>query len=235
MLLGENCTRACGFCAVGTAMPEPPDVDEPFRVSEAAAVLGLEHVVLTSVNRDDLADGGAAHFAATIEAIRTRIPKSNIEVLTPDFDGCLEAVDVVAKTSVNVFNHNIETVPRLYKRVRPRARYERSLAVLRHVATNYPDKMVKSGMMVGLGESLDEVFDLLRDLAKAGVDIVTIGQYLRPSLKHVPVEAYLQPEAYHRLVSLGEGLGFKHIYAGPFVRSSYNAREAFVAAGLAGK
>ena len=231
MLLGENCTRACGFCAVGTARPSPPDEMEPENVARAAADLGLEHVVLTSVNRDDLADGGAVHFVRTIEAVRARLPNSTIEVLTPDFEGDLCAVKAVADTSVNVFNHNIETVPRLYSRVRPRARYKRSLEVLRYVAENYPEKIVKSGLMVGLGESLGEVYDLMRDLYESGCDIVTIGQYLRPSIKHVPVNSYLKPEAYERLIQLGEGLGIKHVFAGPFVRSSYNAREAFLAAG----
>ena len=226
MIMGKDCTRACGFCAVGTARPRPLDPNEPGQVAEAAAELDLAHVVITSVNRDDLADGGSAHFRATVEAVRRRLPDAAIEVLTPDFCGDLEAVMRVASAPVDVFNHNVETAPRLYKRVRPRARYEQSLAVLQTVAENLPDTTVKSGFMVGLGETADEIFALMDDLKAHGVDIVTIGQYLRPSIKHVPVVSYLKEEAYQAFVDYGREIGLASVFAGPFVRSSYNAAEA---------
>lgn len=226
MVMGADCTRACGFCAVGTAVPKPLDPDEPRRVAESAAALGLEHVVITSVNRDELDDGGSHHIRQTVEAVRARLPDAAIEVLTPDFCGSLEDVSVVASSGLDVYNHNVETVPRLYKRVRPKARYAWSLGVLGHVARHHPDLTVKSGLMVGLGETRDEVFELMEDLASVGVDIVTIGQYLRPSLIHVPVVEYLKEEAYAVYREYGAELGFKHVFAGPFVRSSYNAAEA---------
>lgn len=228
LIMGRDCTRACGFCAVGTARPAPLDPGEPGRVAEAAVRLGLRHVVITSVNRDDLEDGGSAHFRATIDAVKARLPAAQVEVLTPDFCGDMEAVDRVAAGPIAVFNHNVETVPRLYDRVRPRARYAQSLAVLERAARF--DGHTKSGLMVGLGERRDEVFDLLRDLRGVGVEIVTIGQYLRPSIKHVPVVEYLLPEAYETYAAQGRALGFKHVFAGPFVRSSYNAAEALTAA-----
>jgi lipoic acid synthetase len=230
MIMGADCTRACGFCAVGTATPKPLDAAEPERVAEAAAALGLAHVVITSVNRDELPDGGAAHFRATVEAVRRRSPAAQIEVLTPDFMGDVAAIRLMAEAPLDVFNHNIETVPRLYRRVRPKARYHRSLAVLRQVADEHPHLAVKSGLMVGLGETRTEVFDLLEDLRAAGVGIVTIGQYLRPSLKHVPVAEYLTEAAYAEYRDHGARLGFDHVFAGPFVRSSYNAAEALAEA-----
>lgn len=226
MVMGRDCTRACGFCAVGTAVPGPLDPDEPRRVAEAAAALGLAHVVVTSVDRDDLPDGGAAHIRATVEAIHGRLPAAAVEVLTPDFQGDPEAVRVASGGPLDVFNHNVETVPRLYPRVRSRARYEWSLGVLRQVADERPELTVKSGLMVGLGETPDEVCALLDDLHAHGVDIVTIGQYLRPSLRHVPVVEYLHEAAYARYRAYGRALGFAHVFAGPFVRSSYNAAEA---------
>ncbi len=226
MIMGKDCTRACGFCKVGTARPTPLDAGEPERVAEAARALGLAHVVITSVNRDDLPDGGAAHFVATVEAVHRALPDSEIEVLTPDFCGDLEAVHSIAASPLAVYNHNIETVPRLYPRVRPRARYEWSLALLRAVADAQPGVAVKSGFMVGLGESFDEVLALLADLREAGVNLVTAGQYLRPSLVQVPVATYWTEEAYARLRAEGEAMGFDHVFAGPFVRSSYNAAEA---------
>ncbi|MCB9524377.1 MAG: lipoyl synthase [Myxococcales bacterium] len=234
MILGKDCTRACGFCAVGTAVPRPPDPAEPAQVAQAAAALGLAHVVITSVNRDDLPDGGAAHWRATIHAVRAALPEAVIEVLTPDFEGDLDAVRHVASAPLDVFNHNIETVPSLYRRVRPRARYDRSLTVLKTVADEFPELAIKSGLMVGLGETADEVFALLADLRAHGVDIVTIGQYLRPSLKHVPVVAYLEEAAYEVYRAEGRRLGFQHTFAGPFVRSSYNAAEALAEARRAG-
>lgn len=226
LIMGNDCTRACGFCAVGTAVPGPLDPAEPAAVAEAAAELGLAHVVITSVNRDDLADGGSTHFRATVDAVRTRLPEAAIEVLTPDFEGDREAIRRVAEGPLQVYNHNVETVPRLYRRVRPRARYPRSLAVLRQVKDERPELAVKSGFMVGLGETADEVFALMHDLRAAGVDIVTIGQYLRPSVKHVPVVEYLREEAYAVYREHGRALGFAHVFAGPFVRSSYSAAEA---------
>ena len=227
MIRGKDCTRACGFCAVGTAIPQALDPDEPQHVAEAVAELKLSHVVITSVNRDDLADGGAAHMRATIEAVHQAVPKASIEVLTPDFMGDLDAVDLVASTpGLTVFNHNIETIPRLYARVRPRARYPRSLAVLQRVAQVYPSLVVKSGFMVGFGETESEVMTLLSDLRSHGVNVVTIGQYLRPSIKHVPVIEYLTEDAYEVYRQAGQKLGFEHTFAGPFVRSSYNAAEA---------
>lgn len=226
MVMGADCTRACGFCAVGTGTPAPLDPDEPRRVAEGAQALGLAHVVITSVNRDDLADGGAHHLRATVDAVALALPNADVEVLTPDFCGDLLAVETVAEGALAVYNHNVETIPRLYARVRPRARYAWSLSVLRHVAQNYPHLTVKSGFMVGFGESQTEVFRLLEDLREAGVDVVTIGQYLRPSLTHVPVSEYLREAAYQPYRDFGQKLGFKHVFAGPFVRSSYNAAEA---------
>ena len=226
MVMGRDCTRACGFCAVGTAKPSALDADEPARVAEAAADMGLSHVVVTSVNRDDLPDGGAAHLRAVLNALRARLPGATLEMLTPDFCGDLDAVRVVATGPLDVFNHNVETVPRLYARVRPKARYERSLSVLRTVATELPGMVVKSGLMVGLGETVDEVKALLDDLRANGVRVVTIGQYLRPSLVQVPVVEYLTEAAYGVYVEHGQRLGFDHVFAGPFVRSSYNAAEA---------
>jgi len=226
MVMGRDCTRACGFCAVGTAKPAALDSDEPARVAEAAAEMGLSHVVVTSVNRDDLPDGGAAHLRAVLEALRARLPDATLEMLTPDFCGDLDAVRVVATGPLDVFNHNIETVPRLYARVRPKARYDRSLSVLRTVAHELPGMVVKSGLMVGLGETVDEVKALLADLRAHGVRVVTIGQYLRPSLVQVPVVEYLTEAAYDVYIEHGQRLGFDHVFAGPFVRSSYNAAEA---------
>ena len=226
MIMGADCTRACGFCAVGTARPAALDPSEPERVAESASRLGLEHVVITSVNRDDLDDGGAQHFRDTVDAVARRLPDSAIEVLTPDFCGDLDAVGTVASGPLAVFNHNVETVEALYPRVRPRANYQQSLDVLQYVEKTYPSVVVKSGFMVGLGETKDAVFKLLDDMRAHGVHIVTIGQYLRPSLKHVPVAEYLKPEAYDVYKDYGERLGFRHVFAGPFVRSSYNAAEA---------
>ena len=226
MIMGQDCTRACGFCAVGTARPAPLDPEEPQRVAQAAADLGLAHVVVTSVNRDDLADGGSAHFRATVDAIHALIPSASVEVLTPDFCGDMQAVLRVAEGPLAVFNHNVETIPRLYARVRPRAGYTQSLAVLKTVADACPEVVVKSGLMVGLGETRDEVFALMDDLRAHGVRIVTIGQYLRPSLRHVPVIEYLKPAAYAVYEAYGQQLGFDHVFAGAFVRSSYHAGEA---------
>ena len=231
MIMGKDCTRACSFCAVGTARPIPLDPDEPEHVAQAAYELGLKHVVITSVNRDDLPDGGAAHMHATVEAVHHRLPDADIEVLTPDFLGDMNAVDLVASAAgLTVFNHNIETVSRLYPRVRHKARYERSLAVLQYVNQHHPSLTVKSGLMVGLGERKEEVFQLFEDLRAHGVHIVTLGQYLRPSKKHIPVAAYLTEEAYEIYRARALLIGFEHVFAGPFVRSSYHAAEALAEA-----
>ena len=227
MIMGKDCTRACSFCAVGTARPQPLSPTEPEQVAQAAAELGLKHVVITSVNRDDLPDGGAAHMRATVIAVHQRLPDADIEVLTPDFLGDLDAVDLVASApGLSVFNHNIETVERLYPQVRHKARYQRSLDVLRHVGDTYPELTVKSGLMVGLGERKEEVFSLFEDLRAHRVNIVTLGQYLRPSKKHAPVVEYLTEAAYEIYRARALLVGFEHVFAGPFVRSSYNAAEA---------
>jgi len=212
---------------VGTARPRPPDAGEPQRVAEAAARLGLRYVVLTSVNRDDLDDGGAAHFAATVDAVRRALPQAGVEVLTPDFKGDRRALAAVLAAAPTVFNHNIETVPRLFGRVRPQGRYRLSLDVLAAARELRPDVPTKSGLMVGLGESDDEIRDVLRELRENGVQIVTIGQYLRPSRQHEPVDRYLRPEAFEALAAEARAIGFPTVYAGVFVRSSYNAFEVF--------
>ena len=227
MIMGKDCTRACSFCAVGTARPQPLDASEPAHVAEAAAELGLKHVVITSVNRDDLPDGGAEHMRLCVEAVHERLPEADIEVLTPDFMGDEAAIDCVASAKgLSVFNHNIETVARLYPQVRHKARYERSLMVLKRVSELFPHLTIKSGLMVGLGEEKDEVFSLFEDLRTHGVNIVTLGQYLRPSKRHTPVVAYLTEEAYEIYRSRALLVGFEHVFAGPFVRSSYHAAEA---------
>lgn len=231
MIMGKDCTRACSFCAVGTARPQSLDPNEPASVAEAAARLGLAHVVITSVNRDDLPDGGAAHMRATVEAVHEALPHADIEVLAPDFMGDLTATQTVAEArGLSVYNHNVETVERLYPRVRHKARYDRTLSVLRYVAARHPHLKVKCGLMVGLGETREEVFTLMEDLRGVGVHIVTIGQYLRPSLKHMPVAAYITEPEYEDYRARGYLLGFEHVFAGPFVRSSYNAAEALRAA-----
>jgi lipoic acid synthetase len=223
MLLGDTCTRNCGFCAVTHGRPLAVDDDEPARVAEAVARLGLAHVVITSVNRDDLPDGGAGHFAATATAVRHRTPACRIEVLVPDFQGDLAAVRTVVASPVDVFNHNLETVPRLYRRVRPGARYERSLAVLEAAADRDGGRWTKAGLMLGLGEEAEGVRAVLRDLRAVGCAIVTLGQYLRPSRDHLPVERYLDPREFDALRQDALALGFSHVEAGPLVRSSYHA------------
>jgi lipoic acid synthetase len=233
MILGDRCTRGCGFCAVPKARhPAPPDPNEPAHVAQMARAMNLRHVVVTSVNRDDLPDGGAGHFAETIRAIRAALPAATIEVLTPDFLGDLEAVTTVLEARPDVFNHNVETVPRLYPRVRPQARYERSLAVLEFAARN-GGTLVKSGLMVGLGERCEEVEEVLRDLRRCGVSIVTIGQYLQPTRRNLPVAEYVPPERFEAYRETGLRLGFRAVFSGPFVRSSYMA-ELVAHAALAG-
>jgi lipoic acid synthetase len=223
MILGNVCTRRCGFCAVQKGAPLPVDLDEPRRVAEAAAAMGLRFAVVTSVNRDDRKDGGALLFAMVIRAIRERIPGCGVEVLVPDFQGNLEAVETVIEAAPEVFNHNTETVPRLYRQVRLGARYERSLGVLAHAKKLAPATPVKSGLMLGLGETTDEVLGVMRDLRASGVDILTLGQYLRPSPKHLPILRYVPPAEFDGLRSEGYGMGFAHVEAGPLVRSSYHA------------
>ena len=231
LLLGDVCTRACGFCDIANGKPRPVDPGEPWRVRAAVERMGLSFVVLTSVDRDDLPDGGAAHFADTIRAVRTLEPVPGVEVLTPDFLGRLESLETVLAAGPDVFNHNVETVPRLYREVRRGARLERSLGLLSAAKRIAPEKTTKSGFMLGLGEREDEVRALLEELREAGVDIVTIGQYLRPSLENLPVVEYIHPDVFERHRRAGEKLGFRHVFAGPFVRSSYRAEEALAAAG----
>jgi lipoic acid synthetase len=226
MILGNVCTRRCGFCAVQKGVPLEVDMDEPRRVAQAVKAMGLRYAVVTSVNRDDRRDGGAELFAMTIRAIREAVPGCQVEVLTPDFQGSHEAVDIVLEARPDCFNHNTETVPRLYKQVRLGARFERSLDVLLYAKTSRPEIPTKSGLMLGLGETLDEVKDAMRQLRSARVDIVTLGQYLRPSPKHLPIIRYVPVEEFAELRGFGYGLGFQHVEAGPLVRSSFHADEA---------
>jgi lipoic acid synthetase len=225
MILGNVCTRRCGFCAVGKGAPLEADYDEPRRVAEAAAALGLRYAVVTSVNRDDRKDGGAELFALTIRAIRERLPECRVEVLIPDFQGSHAAMDAVLAAAPDVLNHNLETAPRLYRQVRLGARYERSLDILAYSKTARPEIPTKSGVMLGLGETPEEALSAMRDLRAHQVDILTLGQYLQPSLKHLPVIRYVPPEEFAELRRQGEEMGFRHVEAGPLVRSSYHAAE----------
>ncbi|HTD53310.1 MAG TPA: lipoyl synthase [Thermoanaerobaculia bacterium] len=230
MLMGDICTRHCGFCAVGKGMPGALDSEEPARVAQAAAELGLSHAVVTSVNRDDLEDGGAGHFAATIRAIRARVPACTVEVLIPDFCGDGNALQTVLVEQPEILNHNTETVPRLYRRVRPQARYEQSLALLKRADVfrreTRASMKTKSGLMVGLGETIDEILSTLEDLRRVGCDIATIGQYLQPHARRLPIEKYYTPAEFERLRQAGEEIGFARVESGPLVRSSYHARRA---------
>jgi len=225
MLSGDRCTRRCGYCAVDTARPLPLDPHEPERVADAAARLGLRYVVLTAVARDDLADGGAWQFAATVGAIRRRLPAARVEVLTPDFKGDGRALDVVLAARPDVFNHNVEMAPRLFAQYRPQGDYALSLRLLSELKRRRPEQVTKSGLMVGLGEDDDEVRQVLADLRSVGTDIVTLGQYLQPTLKHAPVARYLRPEQFARFEQEARALGFPTVYSGVFVRSSFNAEE----------
>lgn len=226
LIMGDQCTRNCRFCAVQSGQPGPLDPDEPYRLARAARELGLKYVVITSVTRDDLPDGGAGHFAECIRALRKEIPAVAIEVLTSDFRGDHSALKRVIEAGPDVFNHNVETVPRLYRRVRPRADYRRSLNILQWAHEMSGHRAVKSGLMVGLGETPSEVLEVLKDIRNAGCDLVTIGQYLRPSHAHLPVSEYVSPGRFEFYRREGEKAGFAGVSSGPLVRSSYNAAEA---------
>jgi lipoic acid synthetase len=226
MILGDTCTRDCRFCAVRHGPCAPPDPDEPERVAEAAARLKLHHVVVTSVTRDDLPDGGAHQFKETILALRRRL-ECRIEILTPDFMGDATAIEIAASAEPDVYNHNVETVPRLYPVVRPAADYQRSLALLKMVKEKHPDVATKSGLMVGLGETEDEVEAVMRDLRAAACDLLTIGQYLSPSPEHLPVQIFVTPGQFKKYENLGKRMGFAAVASGPFVRSSYHAGDVF--------
>ena len=225
LICGDVCTRACGFCHIGSGRPRPLDPEEPREVVRAAREMGLAHVVVTSVDRDDLPDGGSAHWSAVVRALREDDPARTVEVLTPDFNGAGEQIDLVASSGPDVYNHNVETVPRLYPSVRPKSDVGRSLALLSRVKARHPAMTTKSGLMLGLGETDDEVFELFQALRGAGVDIVTVGQYLRPSAWNLPVVEYATPGRFARLEDEGMKLGFAHVFSGPFVRSSYRAEE----------
>src|ERR1700686_2540732 len=224
MILGDICTRACGFCAVPSGKPVgPPDEEEPFRVAEAGAKMGLRYPVVTSVNRDDQPDGGAHIFARTIEEIRRRVPGCKVEVLIPDFRGDWNALDVVLAVRPDILNHNTETVPRLYRQVRKGAVYERSLELLRRSKEAHPEVPTKTGLMLGLGEEKDEVLATMQGLAAQGTNILTLGQYLQPTRDHLPIVRDVHPDEFTEYKVLGEAMGFKHVEAGPLVRSSYHA------------
>jgi lipoic acid synthetase len=224
MIMGNVCTRPCGFCSVPRGDPEALEADEPERVAEASARLGLRHVVITSVTRDDLPDGGAEHFYRCVRAVRERTGAA-VEVLTPDFLGDAHAIDRVIAAQPEVFNHNTETVPRFYKKVRGRADYQRTLDLLARVKRQARYITTKTGLMLGLGETREELLDVLGDIRATGCDVLTLGQYLTPTLKHVPVARYLPPEEFDELAVLARSLGFKQVASGPFVRSSYHADE----------
>lgn len=225
MLLGDICTRRCGFCAVPKGRPEPIDWDEPRRVAEAVATLGLKHAVVTSVNRDDDNVGGAKIFAETIRQIRELTPGCRVEVLIPDFQGLEEPLRIVLDAEPDVLNHNTETVPRLYRAVRSGARYQRTLDLLENAKRISPRMVTKSGVMVGLGEAMDELVEVFRDLGSRGVDILTVGQYLRPSRDHLPIARFYSPEEFAFLKTEALRFGFRHVESGPMVRSSYHAHE----------
>jgi len=225
LLMGPLCTRTCKFCSVNKGLPGALDEDEPMRVAEASRQMGLRHVVLTSVNRDDLPDQGSNHFAKTIKALKDAIDGVNVEVLTPDFQGRQDCIEIVLNANPVVFNHNIETVPRLYRRVRPGSKYARSLKVLQSAKKLRPDIPTKSGLMLGVGETREEVIQVMRDLREIECDFLTLGQYLRPSREQLPVDRYVTPEEFDELGKIAWDMGFKMVHSGPLVRSSYHAEE----------
>lgn len=229
MILGQHCTRRCTFCNVRKDAPQPVDPQEPEHLAQAVAQMGLAHVVITSVTRDDLPDGGAAHFARTVQAVRAVNPGVSVEVLIPDLQGNRDALDTVIAAGPQVINHNVETVPSLYRKIRPQARYERSLEVLRYVKSQTPQGLTKTGIMVGLGETQDEVEALMEDCAATGCDILTIGQYLRPSPEHAELVEYVSPEQFEAYRLMGLSKGFAYVASAPLVRSSYRALEAYQA------
>jgi len=225
MILGDVCTRNCAYCAVAHGTPKPLDVDEPARLADAVARMGLRHVVITSVDRDDLPNGGAESFASCITEIRLRLPETSVEVLIPDFKGNPEALRLVLEARPDILNHNLETIERLYRIARPGGRYARALELLARAKDLAPDQLTKSGLMVGLGEEWDELLVAMRDLRAHRVDILTIGQYLRPSADHLPIARWYTPEEFAELKRLGAEMGFRHVESGPLVRSSYHAWE----------
>jgi lipoic acid synthetase len=228
LILGRTCTRNCTFCAIPSEKrPPAPDPGEPEAIAQAAAELGLKHVVITSVTRDDLEDGGASHFAETVRALKKSEPHISVEVLIPDFQGSLAALEAVVQSSADIINHNLETVPRLYPEVRPQAEYARSVHLLRMVKEINPEKITKSGLMLGLGEERKEVREVMADLREISCDLLTLGQYLRPSGKHHPVSRYVPPEEFEELGREGENLGFRGVFSAPLVRSSFHAGEVF--------
>lgn len=229
MLMGDVCTRNCPYCAVAHGKVRPLDPDEPRRIARAVAELGLRHVVVTSVDRDDLPDGGAGHFAATARAIKSASPEARVEVLVPDFQGSAASVDAVVESPIDIYNHNVETVPSLYRKARPGGQYPRSLEVLRHAKEHARaigrEVLTKTGVMLGLGEERAELLEVMRDLRAIECDILTLGQYLRPSRDHLPVERYVTPEEFAELKREGQAMGFRHVESAPLVRSSYHAWE----------
>jgi lipoic acid synthetase len=228
LILGKTCTRNCTFCAIPTEeRPPAPDPDEPGRIAQASAELGLKHVVITSVTRDDLEDGGASHFAHTVRALRDTNPEIIVEVLIPDFQGSAEDLKTVMDSGPDILNHNLETVPRLYPEVRPQAVYPRSLELLKRAREMAPARITKSGLMLGIGEEKEEVLRVMADLREASCDLLTLGQYLRPSGKHHPVARYLTPDEFDELRLEGEKMGFKAVFSAPLVRSSFHAAEIF--------
>ncbi len=227
MIMGEICTRACAFCNVSTGMPLPLDTDEPARVADGVAKLGLRHIVITSVDRDDLNDGGAQHFADTIYAIRANSPETSIEILTPDFLRKEGALEIVVEARPDVFNHNLETTPRLYLNIRPGARYFHSMRLLQRVKEIDPTIFTKSGIMVGLGESREEVMQVMDDMRSADIDFITIGQYLQPTRKHAPIDRFVTPEEFESYATMARAKGFLMVSATPLTRSSHHADEDF--------
>ncbi len=232
MILGDVCTRNCGYCAVSHGRPPKYDIDEPHRIGTAIAQMQLQHAVITSVDRDDLPDFGAYIFAETIRQIHQRLPGCSVEVLVPDFQGNEDAIRMVLDAGPEIYNHNTETVPRLYKRARPGGRYERVMQIFRFVKRQAPHIPTKTGIMVGLGETKEELVSVMHDLRAVDVDILTLGQYLRPSNDHLPLDRYYTPDEFRELREIGMGLGFRHVEAGPLVRSSYHAWEQVQAAGV---